>query len=114
EPGPLVRNAFDKDKGRVRDAARATTPTPKTASFAGRSRLIKRRYNQNPEAPFLDKQTGNGRALSTTSGAGNKCPRRVPNLLSHVRLGRDKFRREPRKQPYQIVRHQDLPITIFT
>src|SRR5205823_14126444 len=99
------------DKCRVKDAARATTPVPGRASFAGRSRLTKRRCNQNRKAPFLDKQTGNAQALSTASGtvetslnfqlpplsanALHKAARRLPNLLGHVCLGRDKFRREP-------------------
>src|SRR4029077_7917360 len=50
---------------------------------------------------------------SLSANALHKPVRRVPDLFGHVCLGRDKLRREPGKQPNQIVRHKDLPIAVF-
>src|SRR5437764_13159036 len=49
-----------------------------------------------------------------TARSFNESPRRFANLLGYARLRRNKFRCEPRKEPDEIVSHQDLPVAMFT
>src|SRR5205814_4271480 len=62
------------------------------------------------------KRTGRARLLSNLSRLRppDKSPGGATNFIRDSRFGRHKFRREPREQPDEIMRHQDLAIAMRT